>query len=430
MHNKLVRIAGRTAVAGAMMALGLGGAQAALAEPGPEAVQVPCSATALASDISRASSGETLDLAKFCTYKLTTALPVIDDLDLTIQGYRSTIERSFARSTQDFGIFQVSDDGDLVLNQVNVRNGDRNVVDLGPVIRGAGKAIDNAPPGSGEGGAIDIDEGSAATVNGGTFSDNTANEEGGAIYSEGGLTVRGAVFIGNRSVQGGAIANAFTDQAVVTGSIFIRNTAAGDGGAISIDDAMVVARCGFIQNRAGEDGGAIYSDAGEPTVSGDDNSAISVNDAEPTVIASGFYQNHAALDGGGIYNEDDITLTGISFRLNTAEDGGGFYNDDTATLNGGTFAYNKAESDGGGLFNDDEATLNGTIFLHNGARFGGGIYNDDDLAVTHSLITRNLATSDGGGIYNEGDVTLTNSSLTQNKPDNCAPADSVTGCTG
>jgi len=143
MHEKLVRIAGRTAVACAMVTLGLGGTQAALAGSGPGVVQVPCSATALASDISNASSGETLDLAKFCTYKLTAALPGIDDLDLTIQGNQSTIERSFAHGTPDFGIFRVTHDGDLVLNQVNVRNGDANVVDVGPIIRAVRAIFDN-----------------------------------------------------------------------------------------------------------------------------------------------------------------------------------------------------------------------------------------------------------------------------------------------
>jgi hypothetical protein len=45
----------------------------------------------------------------------------------------------------------------------------------------------------------------------------------------------------------------------------------------------------------------------------------------------------------------------------------------------------------------------------------------------------NRAVGGGGGIYDDGTeatVTLTNSLLTGNRPDNCEPLDSITGCTG
>src|ERR1700728_2596867 len=110
MHLKFAKAATRIAAVSAVAAaLGLGSAQAALAKAAPGAVNVPCSAAALASDITANTGGETLSLAKFCVYKLTEALPDITE-DLTIDGNQSTIERSYASGTSDFGIFYVPDD--------------------------------------------------------------------------------------------------------------------------------------------------------------------------------------------------------------------------------------------------------------------------------------------------------------------------------
>ncbi len=62
---------------GAVAALGPASAQAALAQPLPVIVYAPCSASALAADISAAVNGETLYLQHGCTYELTGALPDI-----------------------------------------------------------------------------------------------------------------------------------------------------------------------------------------------------------------------------------------------------------------------------------------------------------------------------------------------------------------
>jgi predicted outer membrane repeat protein len=52
--------------------------------------------------------------------------------------------------------------------------------------------------------------------------------------------------------------------------------------------------------------------------------------------------------------------------------------------------------------------------------------------VDRSLIAGNTATDGGGGIYTgdgDGSVTLTGfTRVTRNDPDNCEPADTVTGC--
>ena len=169
MQAKFARTAVRTVAVGAVAAVGLGSAPAAQAAL-PPVVQVPCSATALATDISGAVSGETLTLAASCRYVLTAALPDISE-NLTIDGDEATIERSYALGTPNFSLLTVYLDPsavnpvDVAVSHLNFRNGN-----------------------SGTGGAIDAEYGGnsgTVTVTGGTFTGNTAGGDGGAIYISG-----------------------------------------------------------------------------------------------------------------------------------------------------------------------------------------------------------------------------------------------------
>ncbi len=404
----------RAVTGGAAVALCLGSAQAAMAKPAPPAISVPCSAGALAGAVAGAVSGDTLVLTKFCTYQMDAALVI--GVDLTIQGNESTVERSYFHGTPDFSVFVVTSGVSFELDNVNVRNGNT-----------AGSSLTD----SSDGGAIDNVDGSV-TVHGGTFSGNSASDEGGAIYNGGGLFVSGAVFTGNHAGDvGGAVgadtkdlgtiirAGTFNDEefsTVLVGDSFAKNTS-DYGGGVYIDSPTLVSHCNFTGNSAIDYGGGIYDEGGSPVVT-----------------ASGFYQNQASW-GGGIYNDDVITVTGTSFHLNKAADeGGGFYNDDEATLHGGAFTANTAEY-GGGMYNEDSenATLNGTTFSNNTASIdGGGYYNFGDTTFNHGQVTRNTAAHDGGGIFNDGGgvVTLNGTPVTDNHPDNCVPVNSISGCTG
>jgi predicted outer membrane repeat protein len=76
-----------------------------------------------------------------------------------------------------------------------------------------------------------------------------------------------------------------------------------------------------------------------------------------------------------------------------------------------------------------------TLSGNHAAGHGGGIYNQDSVSLTvaGTHITGNRAPGGGGGIFvdgPDGTVTLTSSPVTGNKPDNCEPPGSITGCTG
>jgi len=341
-------------------------AQAALA--GTAVVPVPCRATALAAAITGAVSGETLSLARGCTYELTAALPAVH-ASLAIRGNGAAIERSFAAGTPDFSLLLLlSGTKTLAVSNLSFRNGDDPTV----------------------GGAIDNFQGSAVTVDGGTFAGNTAGVGGAIANTSGGtLIVRGAHFTGNSAGDGGAIAN--IAGATVTGSVFTGNTAL-FGGAIYNDEGatMAVTRSQFRDDQASSNGGGIY------------------NDYHLAVAGSRITGNGAARLGGGIFNETDgiATVTGTTISRNHAGFGGGIDNEDAMTV------------------------TDSTIALNSGA--GGGIYTDWLLAVTDSRITRNT----GGGLYNGNDwgqpgkVTLTRTAVSGNQPYNCEPVNSITGCTG
>jgi hypothetical protein len=132
-------------------------------------------------------------------------------------------------------------------------------------------------------------------------------------------------------------------------------------------------------------------------------------------------------------------VTGTIVQRNGAGDGAGIYNKN-GILN---FANSKiwdndARADGGAIYNEvgpngavSELDFGTSDISGNVAgRFGGGLYNEGQVAVTSTQIVRNKAAASGGGIADIGaaTVTLTSSLVAKNKPDNCEPANSITGC--
>jgi predicted outer membrane repeat protein len=287
MHLKPARTAATAAAIGGALVLGLGSAQAAMANP-VSTYHVPCSADALAYDLSHVSSPGTLFLTAGCTYYLPDGLT--DNVDtLTIVGYSTTLRGGGPDS--DYSILTVNCMKTLTLDGVNFTEGSAE-----------------------DGGAID--NGGNLTVNGGVFSRNSG-EYGAAIYSDGDLStlaVNNAVFTGNDGEYGGAIYAQSDTSQTVTGAHFSQNKAE-DGGAIYAEDDLTVADSTFLGNTA-EDGGAI--------VNYEDLSLTNVTD----VPGSGntFTGNQATL-GGAIYNGDWVGVGNSLIAFNAAHHlGGGIYN--------------------------------------------------------------------------------------------------------
>lgn len=135
------------------------------------------------------------------------------------------------------------------------------------------------------------------------------NANGGAIGSNGYLTIINCTFINNTGGDGGAIRN--NANSSIIGSTFINNTATGSGGAIySYTGNLNVSDSNFINNIAlstGWGGGAIYTTS----------DTVMINNSNFTNNTSGFF-------GGAIMaqNGANFTILNSNFTDNHARYGG------------------------------------------------------------------------------------------------------------
>jgi len=263
-----------------------------------------------------------------------------------------------------------------------------------------------------------------AVVIGLTFQNADVNWEGAAIWAGSALTVRDSIFLNNHSVhEGGAIDFSGDEEAVVTGSTFIGNSAL-QGGAINVNwDLDLVADSTFTNNEATSGyGGAVYVHwdlyiVGDSEFTGNSASqggAIHVNTDLDLVADSTFTDNVATEGyGGAIFAEDLDLIESSLFSKNSASNGGGavFVDDDVSDFNGNgaaglvsnNFEGNEAQ-DGGAVQIDDEFSVDAVItrntFLNNVGDDGGAIDFDDLVGgtISSNKFIGNYATGDGGAI--------------------------------
>ena len=235
------------------------------------------------------------------------------------------------------------------------------------------------------------------TISHSTLTENTAKNDGGAIYNERGdeLTIIESILTENISTKGGAIHN--KGSLTITDSTFTENITKGEyssGGAI-YNSGEITITCSTIQeNTSQEDGGAIRNDVGELTIT-----------------ESTLQQNTANRDGGAIYNRGgELTITSSTLTENMAEnDGGAIYNfSGEITITSSTLTENMAENDGGAIYNDiGEITIIDSTLQQNTAKYdGGATYNTlvGSLTITKTAFNENIANERGMDIFNNGQI--------------------------
>ena len=274
-----------------------------------------------------------------------------------------------------------------------------------------------------------------------TISGNTAKEHGGGAYVFSSLTVIESILTGNAARRGGGMFKITTYGHIdVQGSTISGNTADFDGGGIfSLGSQTNVTDSIISGNSAGNDGGGISQGGNAITVTNstiDDNSVggdgggMAANNATTTITDTTISDNTAKENGGGIWqNRGTITVSDSTIVDNSAEvSGGGIFvaNVANSTVNGSMINNNSAGNDGGGIFHRNEneppnpvsiLTVSETTIHENSASVrGGGIFNDRGrLAVNMSHLSDNTAESNGGGIANDsGHLTLAASTLSGN----------------
>ena len=230
------------------------------------------------------------------------------------------------------------------------------------------------------------------------FNDNTADDDGGAIYANSGISVSNSNFTDNKAkVDGGAIysdGETHINNCRFEGNNATHETAAKSfGGAVRSNGEVTIETSTFNDNFAYHNGGAVYADKGI------------------TIKQSFFTDNEAYLiDGGAVYSNDDATISDSMFRGNSATGkskdyrayGGAVCSYGVVTLKKTNFYDNYAFNRGGAIFAFKEIRISDCSFTGNNASdYGGAIFTGTiKQKVTNSLFKNNKATSgDGGAIY-------------------------------
>jgi hypothetical protein len=439
-------------------------------------ISVACDVPDLIDAINAANANaapSTLELASNCVYTLTevnttvtgtfngmtydygeVGLPPIST-PITINGHNATITR--AADAPHFRIFFILYPGNLTLNDLTITNGYADGSNEKP---GAGGAIFNLSTiltvnrstlqfnsAQLEGGAI-YSFGHATTyVRDSTISDNSALHHGGGIFvyhadlisiersnivhnSNNGiymltgaeLVVRDSVISFNHSSdRGGGIfkmgggANYLYLPTTISGTTFEGNTADESGGAVFIwRTPLSISDSQFLNNQSGAFGGALAYE----------------NDRADTVSIQGttFDGDTAVLGGGAVhFDGESIGIAHSTFQHNTAGKGGAIYNgpsaisnhinrsDTTMGFDGCEITENSATTDGGGILNEGTLSVDGCfIFRNKASALGGGIHNLGELTVQATTFDHNTAVLDGGGLNNYKDATVTGSTFVGN----------------
>ncbi|MEM6715520.1 MAG: filamentous hemagglutinin N-terminal domain-containing protein, partial [Cyanobacteria bacterium P01_C01_bin.147] len=298
----------------------------------------------------------------------------------------------------------------------NSAQGGNGINDIGAGVNSGG--------GSGFGGSIFVNTAGAVNVSSGVFNGNSATPgtgtnltinlpvgSGGGIYALGTLgTIQSSSFSQNTAGDdGGAIYN--SEPLALSSSTFSQNTSGDDGGAIYNDGTLTLSTSTFTQNTSSSSGGAIYNigplDVSTSTFSSNTASSIggAIYNIRDLTISDSTFSANTAFEGGGIYNDNTTNVTSSTFSANAADNGGGIYNFDDLTVSSSTFSANTATSgDGGGIFNDGTTNLGNSTLSSNTASAGrgGGIFSTfDTLEITSSLVLNNTA-SDGANLFDDG----------------------------
>ena len=259
-----------------------------------------------------------------------------------------------------------------------------------------------------------------------TFRGNSSKNHGGAIYARNLLSIKNAVFEGNSSTAayGGAI-YASTIKLSIFGSAFTQNTAAEEGGALYISGSnssedileLTVSDTLFGENSADTYGGAVYlASSARAYFKGTDfldnsasrGGAIYTADATLEIDEATISGNTASSYGGAmaIYDASTVVLNKISASENKGSSGGAiFVTESNFTLYNSEFLNNTATSAGGALNLNSSSVSNiyGTKFEGNTAGTNAGalaIYtNTTDASLYDCELVGNTASNYGGGIH-------------------------------
>ncbi|MEP7356571.1 MAG: LamG domain-containing protein [Anaerolineales bacterium] len=246
------------------------------------------------------------------------------------------------------------------------------------------------------------------TQNWATLSDGGALEDVAVAPGEIVLSINRSDFTGNQAGEDGGAISDFGTQLSIAGSTFTANHAPSSvGGAVESQGSVTVTQSAFISNTALSGGGALHV-TGRLALADSSLVQNSVLGADSQVFG-------VVPVGGGVFVSGTAAITHSLFQTNTANifgtldnvaGGGGLAALGSLSIIGSEFRGNGSRQ-GGAVQVKGSAVISETLFQANGAGEGGAIAADGGLALFRSRLIDNVAQMDfntfqagrGGGVF-------------------------------
>ena len=305
----------------------------------------------------------------------------------------------------------------------------------------------------GNGGALYNVAGTVTMTGDNSFTLNSAENHGGAVYVSyktegegenktyipGVVNATGGLFENNSAVSGGAISLRTSCEVNLEGTVLRKNTATstesgeGGGAVYANDNTLTLSGVTIEENSAGYYGGAVAAVSSHVTVN--EKSVINNNKGTTGVAfdfrGSGTYilddvsvtDNIAQADGSGVIyitGSGTLDITALTATGNRNNNGGVIYASSTSKvkLADSVLRGNEAKNLGGAadFRSSGTFTVNNTLFEANKAKKGGAINVSTDkgtVTVTESTIKNNTASEKGGAIFSDkaGKITVSENTV-------------------
>ncbi|MDO5825331.1 MAG: hypothetical protein Q4Q22_03035 [Methanosphaera sp.] len=229
---------------------------------------------------------------------------------------------------------------------------------------------------------------------------NAFDDNGGAIYNKGDLSLKHLRLYSNQARNGGAIYN--KGKLYMFKSLFTANSAKYASCIYNLN-SLEANKCVFTSNKASQFA-AIYSNSYMNLIScnftNNVNSSILIEKStKKSIVNFCLFTDNNAVHGAGIYNkESPLEVKNTYFEKNTATNyGAAIYTTGKTSIKDCKFKSNKAYN-GGSVANKNITTIKNSIFESNTAtNEGAGVYNNLELKITNSTFKSNTA-KNGGAI--------------------------------
>ena len=211
-------------------------------------------------------------------------------------------------------------------------------------------------------------------------------DSGAGLYASGPVVLSNTIFSGNASASGSGGGAYFARSAVISGSLFLSNTARFGGGAYFYESATIT-KSTFLSNTASSGGGGAHFES-------------ELVPSKVTVVGTTFQGNRVG-DAAAGFMRTTVTHrpTGTSETCQSTIGGGGAVFDGSASIIGTTFADNAAPCGGGAYFyseyfNTNLVTVTSTVFVNNSAAAGGGVYYYGSGVNTNNFVNTLFAANE------------------------------------